>query len=144
MRKTYAMLASKFFPMVFIHLGLFHMHLGKTLEWTLCSGYQELKMERILPLWSTLKIGAFHSLQRERHASHVATLFCREILCLHRVPKSVISDHGIKVISYFWKILCAKLGIKLLFSSAYIHKRRWSIARCLPSFTCSSRGIFKS
>ena len=52
-------------------------------------------------------------------ASHVANLFCREILRLHGVPKTIVSDHDVKFLSYFWKTLCAKLEIKLLFSSTY-------------------------
>ena len=52
-------------------------------------------------------------------ASHVANIFCREILRLHGVPKTIVSDRDVKFLSYFWKTLCAKLEIKLLFSTAY-------------------------
>ena len=52
-------------------------------------------------------------------ASHIENLFCREILRLHGVSKTIVSDPEVKFLSYFWKTLYAKVGIKLLFSSAY-------------------------
>ena len=35
------------------------------------------------------------------------------------MPRTIVSDCNVKFLSYFWKTLCAKLGIKLLFSTAY-------------------------
>jgi len=50
-------------------------------------------------------------------ASHISRLYFREVVRLHGLPKTIVSDKAAKFISYFKKNLWAKLGTKLLFST---------------------------
>ena len=50
---------------------------------------------------------------------HVAELFFREVVRLHDLPKSIVSDRDTKFVGYFWHTLWKKLKIDLKFSSSH-------------------------
>jgi len=66
------------------------------------------------------KVAHFIPCHKIDDATNIGDLFCSEIVRLHGVPKSIISDRDIKFLSYFWKVLLAKLGTKLLFSTTCV------------------------
>jgi hypothetical protein len=49
----------------------------------------------------------------------LAELYMSRIMCLHGVPKNIVSDRGSQFTSKFWKKLHESMDTKLNFSSAY-------------------------
>jgi len=49
----------------------------------------------------------------------LAKLYMQRIVCLHGVPKKIVSDRGTQFTSHFWKKLHESMDTKLNFSSAY-------------------------
>lgn len=48
---------------------------------------------------------------------HVANLFFNEVVRLHGIPRTIVSDRDTKFLNYFWKTISSKVGTKLLSST---------------------------
>jgi transposase InsO family protein len=65
------------------------------------------------------KIPHFLPVKTTYSSAKLAELYMERIVCLHGVPKKIVSDRGTQFTSHFWHKVHSALGTKLNFSSAY-------------------------
>jgi len=52
-------------------------------------------------------------------AVQLAKLFLREVVCLHGLPRTIVSDRGPQFASTFWGQICSQLGVDRRMSTAF-------------------------
>ena len=65
------------------------------------------------------KMAHFIPCHKSDDVFHITDFFLKEVMCLHRVPRTIVSDRDVKFLSHFWHVLWGKLGTKLLFSTTF-------------------------
>jgi hypothetical protein len=65
------------------------------------------------------KSGHFIPVNTNYNVQKYAKIYIARVLCLHRVPKTIISDRGSQFVAHFWEQLHASLRTHLIHSSAY-------------------------
>jgi transposase InsO family protein len=65
------------------------------------------------------KVAHFIPVKITYKGSQLAELYMARIMCLHGVPKKIVSDRGSQFTSRFWKSFYENMDTKLNFSSAY-------------------------
>ena len=61
----------------------------------------------------------FIACKKTNDATNIANLFFSEIVKLHGLPLSIVSDKDTQFVGHFWRSLWNKLGTNLIFSSSY-------------------------
>jgi hypothetical protein len=67
-----------------------------------------------------IKVAHFIPVKTTYSGAKLAELYMSRIVCLHGVPKKIVSDRGSHFTSKFWEKLHESVDTRLNFSSAYV------------------------
>jgi hypothetical protein len=65
------------------------------------------------------KVAHFIPVKTTYKGSQLAELYMAQIVCLHGVPKKIVSDRGSQFTSRFWRSFHENMSMELNFSTAY-------------------------
>jgi hypothetical protein len=82
-----------------------------------------LKAHKFDSIWLIIdrlsKSAHFIPVHTNYNVQKYAEIYIAHVLCLHRVPKMIISDRGSQFIARYWEQLHTSLGTHLIHSLAY-------------------------
>jgi hypothetical protein len=65
------------------------------------------------------KVAHFIQVKTTYKGAKLIELYIARIVCLHGMPKKIVSDRGTQITSRFWEKLHEEMDTRLIFSSAY-------------------------
>ena len=87
------------------------------------------------------KMVHFITCKSTNDTSHITHLFFKEVVRIHGLPQTIVSDKDVKFQGHFWRIFFKKLGTNLTYSYAYhpqtdghievVNKSLVNLLRCL-------------
>ena len=65
------------------------------------------------------KMAHFIACFKTSDATHIANLFIKEIVRLHGLPTSIVSDQDSRFLGHFWRIVWKRMNTRLDYNSTY-------------------------